>query len=111
MELASMNVAIVGAALAVAVGCAPNPATGRRELSLVSESQEIAMGQQAAAEVRQSMGLVPDSALQQYVRAIGLRLAKASERPNLPGPSTSSTIRPSTPSRCRADRSSSPAAF
>lgn len=84
MELASMNVAMVGAALAVAVGCAPNPATGRRELSLVSESQEIAMGQQAAAEVRQSMGLVPDSALQQYVRAIGLRLAKASERPNLP---------------------------
>lgn len=64
MELASMNVAMVGAALAVAVGCAPNPATGRRELSLVSESQEIAMGQQAAAEVRQSMGLVPDSALQ-----------------------------------------------
>ncbi len=84
MELASMRAAMVGAALAAAVGCATNPATGRRELSLVSESQEIAMGQQAASEVRQSMGLVPDSAVQQYVRAIGLRLAKASERPNLP---------------------------
>ncbi|MGE0443200.1 MAG: M48 family metalloprotease [Gemmatimonadales bacterium] len=66
------------------VACATNPVTGRRELSLISESQEIQMGQQAAAEVRQSMGLVPDSALQQYVRSIGLAMAKKSERPNLP---------------------------
>lgn len=42
------------------------------------------MGQQAAEEVRQSMGLVPDSALQSYVRGIAIRMAKASERPNLP---------------------------
>lgn len=84
MGLPSLKQALMAAALVAAVGCATNPATGRRELSLVSESQEIAMGQQAAAEVRQSMGLVPDSAVQRYVRTIGLRLAKASERPNLP---------------------------
>ena len=42
------------------------------------------MGQQAAAEVRQSMGLVPDSNLQGYVRTIAMRMAKASERPQLP---------------------------
>jgi predicted Zn-dependent protease len=71
------------AALALAA-CATNPVTGRRELSLISESQEIEMGRQAAAEVRQGMGLVPDSALQGYVRDIGLRLAAASERPQLP---------------------------
>ncbi|MEZ4457610.1 MAG: hypothetical protein R2882_13845 [Gemmatimonadales bacterium] len=41
------------------MACATNPVTGRRELSLISESQEIQMGQQAAAEVRQSMGLGP----------------------------------------------------
>ena len=70
--------------LAVAVGCATNPVTGKRELSLVSESQEIAMGQQGAAEVRQSMGVVNDDALRQYVKTIGLRMAKASERPDLP---------------------------
>ncbi len=74
----------VGVVAMAAVGCATNPVTGRRELSLISESQEIQMGQQYAVEVRQSTGLVPDSALQQYVRGIGLRLAKASERPNLP---------------------------
>jgi predicted Zn-dependent protease len=72
------------ALLGALAACATNPVTGKRELSLVSESQEIAMGQEAAAEVRQSMGLVPDAGLQQYVKAIGLRLAKGSERPNLP---------------------------
>jgi predicted Zn-dependent protease len=67
-----------------ALGCMTNPVTGRRELSLISESQEIAMGQQAAQEVRRSMGVVPDSGLQSYVRSIGLRMAKNSERPQLP---------------------------
>ena len=74
----------VGVAVLVVTACATNPVTGKRELSLVSESQEIDMGRQAAADVRQQMGLVPDSALQRYVRGIGLELAKASERPQLP---------------------------
>lgn len=68
----------------VLVTCATNPVTGRRELSLVSESQEIAMGQEAAQQVVGSIGLVPDSALQRYVSGVGLTLARASERPNLP---------------------------
>ena len=65
-------------------GCATNPVTGKRELSLVSEEQEIQMGQQAAVETRQQIGLVPDNNLQSYVKAIGLDLAKKTERPNLP---------------------------
>jgi predicted Zn-dependent protease len=65
--------------------CATNPATGRREISLVSESQEIAMGQEADPVITAQMGgLYPDSALQQYTRAIGLSMANSSERPNLP---------------------------
>ena len=44
---------------AVAAGCATNPVTGRRELALVSEAQEIQMGQQAAQEVSQQLGLLP----------------------------------------------------
>ena len=35
------------AAGAAVAGCARNPATGKNELMLVSESQEIQMGQQA----------------------------------------------------------------
>ena len=84
MVLTSMNRWAIGLAVVAGAGCATNPVTGKRELSFVSEPQEIAMGQQAAAEVRQSMGLGPDPALQQYVRGIGLAMAKASERPDLP---------------------------
>lgn len=68
----------------LAAACAVNPATGKRELSLMSEAQEIAIGQQADAEVRREMGIVEDRDLQQYVSTIGLELAKHSERPSLP---------------------------
>jgi predicted Zn-dependent protease len=75
---------VAAAVLAAAVTCATNPVTGRRELSLISESQEIAMGREAAQQVGQSMGLVADSALQRYVAALGTTMARASERPGLP---------------------------
>ena len=66
------------------MGCARNPVTGKNELSLVSESQEIQMGKEAAAQVQQSIGYYNDPALQAYVSGIGMKMAKASERPNLP---------------------------
>lgn len=73
------------AVLAVlAAGCAINPVTGERELALVSEEQEISMGAEAASQVGQSIGLVDDAALQEYVSRIGLALAADSERPDLP---------------------------
>ena len=68
----------------VLAGCATNPVTGRREIALISQDQEIQMGQQGAAEVEQTLGLVPDEALQRYVQAIGADLAARSQRPNLP---------------------------
>ena len=69
---------------AVLATCATNPVTGRRELSLISESQEISMGQEAAKEVAASIPPVADDALQRYVSGLGMQLARASERPNLP---------------------------
>jgi predicted Zn-dependent protease len=71
-------------AAAVTVACATNPATGRRQLMLMSEAEEIALGKQADAEIRQQMGLYQDNAWQQYVNQVGQRLARASHRPNLP---------------------------
>jgi predicted Zn-dependent protease len=65
-------------------GCARNPATGHNELMLVSESQEIQMGQQYDSQVVATIGLYPDPALQSYVQALGTRLAATSERPKLP---------------------------
>jgi hypothetical protein len=46
--------------LALISGCATNPATGRRQLMLVTEAQEIEMGRQADREVEGAFGLYPD---------------------------------------------------
>jgi predicted Zn-dependent protease len=73
--------ALVALALAA---CATNPVTGRSELSLVSESDEIAMGQQAKQEAARSIGLVDDQNLQSYVSSLGMMIGPKSERPHLP---------------------------
>ena len=64
--------------------CATNPVTGKRELSLMSEGQEIALGKESHPQVLQEMGRYEDAELQRYVNDIGQRLAKTSERPDLP---------------------------
>jgi predicted Zn-dependent protease len=64
--------------------CVTNPATGAKELSLVSEQQEIALGEETARSTRATIGDYPDSAVQRYVRGLGQRLAATTERPGLP---------------------------
>jgi len=66
------------------LSCARNPVTGKSEIALVSEAQEIQMGKEASQQTIQSIGLVNDPSLQAYVSAIGMKMAAASERPNLP---------------------------
>src|SRR5437773_7804908 len=83
MNASHFPLATVLAASLVA-GCATNPATGARQLMLVSESQEIAMGRDYDKQVVASIGLYPDSGLQRYIQQFGTRLAATSERPNLP---------------------------
>ena len=78
-----------GAALAfvaglAVVGCAVNPATGKNQLMLVSQDQEIAMGRQADSAVVATIGLYPDAGWQSYVQQLGARLAATTERPGLP---------------------------
>jgi len=81
----TLLVAGLGAGLVAGpLGCARNPVTGKSELSLVSESQEIQMGQQGAKEVAQTIGFYNDAKVQSYVADIGKRMAAESERPNLP---------------------------
>lgn len=64
--------------------CPVNPATGERQLMLISEAQEIELGRQTAQQVEASIGLYDDPDLQEYVSQIGLDLAANSEKPNLP---------------------------
>jgi predicted Zn-dependent protease len=74
-----------GAAILLSLSaCAVNPATGGRMFSLVSEGQEIEMGQQAMLQVDAGMGLYDNPALQAYVDSVGQAMAAVSERPDLP---------------------------
>ena len=75
---------LLAAGIAAGISCARNPVTGKNELSLVSEGQEIELGKQSAAQVQQSIGFYEDPAVQAYVSDIGMRMAKQSERPELP---------------------------
>lgn len=73
--------------LAALSGCAVNPATGRTELALipVPTSQEIAIGEKTFPQAVQQMGgEYPDARLAAYVNQVGLRLGRASQRPELP---------------------------
>jgi predicted Zn-dependent protease len=72
------------AAVILLAGCAVNPATGARQIMLVSEGQEIQMGRQADGSVIAQYGLYPDDGLQAYVGQLGATLAAKSERPDLP---------------------------
>lgn len=65
-------------------GCARNPATGRQQLSLISEEQEIQIGRENDQAIVQQLGLYGDENLQRYVQELGARLAARSERPGLP---------------------------
>ena len=78
------TILLAGALAFAPSGCARNPVTGKNEISLVSESQEIEMGRQSAQQVQQSIGFYDDPQVQAYVSAVGMKMAKASERPNLP---------------------------
>jgi predicted Zn-dependent protease len=71
----------LGAAI---TSCAVNPVTGQREFVMMSEAQEIELGREADQDVVRSMGLYEDDALQRYVQELGIRMARESERPNLP---------------------------
>jgi len=84
-RLAYISLLVPTMILGTGVGsCARNPVTGKSELSLVSESQEIEMGKQGAQEVAQTIGLYDNANAQAYVAEIGKPIAAASERPNLP---------------------------
>ena len=63
-------------------GCATNPVTGRSELSFISESAEIGIGEQQYLPSQQSQGgkYLVDQNLNDYVNEVGNRLAAVSDR-------------------------------
>lgn len=77
-------VATLLAAVSLA-GCTVNPVTGKSQLDLMGESQEIAMGAQLYPRyTAQSLGAVPDPELQRLVENVGQKLAAVGHRPEVP---------------------------
>ena len=76
---------LLGAAAIAGVisACATNPVTGGKELVLMSEEQEIALGRETDPQIRRQYGVHDDPALQAYVQRVGERLAAHSHRPGL----------------------------
>jgi predicted Zn-dependent protease len=64
-------------------GCATNPVTGKQEIQMVSQGQEIQIGEQQYGPGRQSQGgdYVTDPKVTEYVRQVGNRLAAVADRP------------------------------
>jgi predicted Zn-dependent protease len=65
------------------VRCAINPVTGKRELSLISERDEIALGKQTDKDIRAQYGVYEDSALLGYVQKVGQSMTPHTHRPHL----------------------------
>ena len=63
--------------------CATNPVTGYSDFVLMSEEDEIRLGQKYSAEIMQEMSAYKDPALEEMVQRVGKQLASHSHRPGL----------------------------
>jgi predicted Zn-dependent protease len=70
-------------AVFVVISCAVNPVTGKKQIMLMSEAQEIQMGASYDPQVVATFGLYQDQNLQNFVQARGVEIGKISHRPKL----------------------------
>ncbi len=64
-------------------GCSVNPVTGKREFMLMSERQEIALGEKAHTDILTSYGTYGDDSIQSWFDARGQEMAQYTHRNNL----------------------------
>lgn len=77
------SIAAIFVILFIIQGCAINPVTGKKQISFMSESQEIAMGKNSDPAIIAQFGLYPDDSLQAYIEAMGQQMATISHRSEL----------------------------
>jgi predicted Zn-dependent protease len=78
-----LQVATAFALLFMCSSCAENPVTGKKQVALMTEAQEIALGKESDPQIVAQYGIYPDSNLQRFIRQKGLEMARISHRPNL----------------------------
>ncbi len=75
---------ILGLTFFLCTGCAINPVTGKEQLMLIPQRQDIAIGQRYAPEVEKQMGgRIANEGLQNYIDSLGQRIARVSHKPDL----------------------------
>lgn len=87
MSLSAIKTSLFALALTLTLGgCTVNPVTGERQLSLIGESEELAMGAEQYVPTQQTQGgkFYVDPELTLYVQDVGQKLAAVSDRPDLP---------------------------
>lgn len=72
--------------VALVSACSVNPVTGNKELTLMSAEQEVMQGARLYGGYQQQQGgkYVVDPELTLYVNSVGQKLARVSDRPDLP---------------------------
>jgi len=73
---------ILGVTAVVLIGCATVPITGRKQLNLIPESQELTLGAQAYQQVLDSSQVVTSGPQADMVRRVGERIAAVANRPD-----------------------------
>ena len=68
--------------LLVVWACATSPVTGRSQLMMVSEKQEIALGLKSYKQILSEAKLCPDPKITAMVNRVGQRIAQVTERPD-----------------------------
>src|SRR5688572_24599202 len=63
--------------------CAVNPVTGKKQISLMSEAQEIQLGAESDPQIVAQFGLYENAELQAFINKHGQEMADISHRPNL----------------------------
>ncbi len=63
--------------------CSRNPVTGKREVMLMTEGQEIALGAQSDPQIVAAYGLYQNDKIQSFIQEKGKSMAAISHRPNL----------------------------
>ncbi|HNA38637.1 MAG TPA: M48 family metalloprotease [Chitinophagales bacterium] len=66
------------------VSCSVNPVSGKKQLSFMSETQELAIGKENDPAVIAQFGLYPNDTIQQFIKEKGNQMAAKSHRPTLP---------------------------
>ncbi len=74
---------LISAIILLIPSCAINPVTGKKQIMLMSESQEVALGAQYNPSVISTFGEYQDNDLLAFVKEKGTEMGKISHRPNL----------------------------